>query len=205
MPPVSTLTTVSSPTAQSQSPPSIGRSHSRGPNEPNRFERRSRYNSRAAMRSRGPKRTMLAAKNHITTVSALMARRTPGRLPALSRTAAEQRAAKAQRGNLIRLRPFGPFKLLGCQWPFSALCRTNKLSGATKRHRACPTVAAEFWFGSIATRSSRHIVRHLHARCTRKTALHETVQRLGVARREFLLHDLRERSGLLDVCPFCEP
>lgn len=78
MPPVSTPTAASPPTAQSQSPPFIGRSHSRAPNEPSLPGRRSRYNSRAAVRSIGTKRTMLAAKNHITTVSAPVAETNAG-------------------------------------------------------------------------------------------------------------------------------
>jgi hypothetical protein len=79
MPPVSTPTAASPPTAQSQSPPFIARSHSRALNELGHPGCRSRYNSRAAVRSRGPKRTMLAARNHITTVSALVAETNAGR------------------------------------------------------------------------------------------------------------------------------
>ncbi len=73
MPAVSRPTAANPPAAQSQSPPFIGRSHSRAPHEPCRPPRRSRYKSRAARRSRGPKTTALAAKNHITTGSAPVA------------------------------------------------------------------------------------------------------------------------------------
>src|SRR5262245_38402761 len=77
-PPVSPPTAANPPTAQSQSPPFIGRSHSRAPQEPCHPRRRSRYNSRPVMRSRGPKTTALAAKNHITTGSAPVAEASVG-------------------------------------------------------------------------------------------------------------------------------
>jgi hypothetical protein len=78
MPAVSTPTTASPPTAQSQSPPFIGRSHSLVPHDPGLPVRRSRSSSRAARRSRGPNRMMLAARNHTTTVSPPVAKTSAG-------------------------------------------------------------------------------------------------------------------------------
>jgi hypothetical protein len=40
-------------------------------------------------------------------------------LPPGARPEQRSRAAQAQRKNPIRLRPFAPFKTVGCQWPFS--------------------------------------------------------------------------------------